>query len=75
MVHSENIQHNAYCMVPNFCSTKFLYKPFILKKLIFEIKFLWISINFMKIQIDKAYYISSIRRQKWVVFHMHAMNV
>ena len=44
----------------------------ILKNLIFKIKFSWISINVMKIQIDKSYYIGSIRRQNGLVFHIHA---
>ena len=55
-----------------FIVENFHIKHFNSKMYIFGIKFSWISINFMKIQIDTSYYAGNIRRQNGFVFHMHA---
>ena len=61
-----------YHMALNFAGETFRIKPFNLKKQILGIKFLRISINFVKIQIDTSYYIGNLRQQNGFVFHMHA---
>ena len=58
---------NIYHMAPNFCGRKFLYKPFIVKKLNFWDKFSWISINFMKIQRDMSLNIGKHQTVWWVL--------
>ena len=48
----------------------FWMKPFILN--FWDKFFLWISINFVKIQIYTSYDVGNIRPQNGFVFHMHA---
>ena len=66
-------QHTVWLQI--FIVQTFRIKPFILKNLIFGIKFLRISIIFVKIQIDMSYNVSNITHlNEFCFLHACASN-